>query len=297
MHKLGIFMKRLILILSLTTSALLLGTPALFAAEGETEPTSHSKELDTFYLRVGAFVPIRASTTLSAESNYLLSATVDTEQTLGQDTPSVTARIEGYWRYHPNHSIGFTYYKLNQEGSKDLAGTLRWDEEFEFTGATASFLDIETIKVDYNWSFYRSSKVELALGAGLHVTSWDFGIAGEANIYDPNNPDGPIEDSGSYSTGVKVTAPLPMVGVRLGYNFTPKTRLLYKTDLFALRFDKYSGNMTDTSILLEYKPWKHVGFGGGLNNVTIQGEADGDNGTASFYNRVLGAQLFLTLHY
>ena len=282
-------MKRLFILSGMLVS--MLGTSALYAAEGD----SHSKELDKFYLRVGTFIPLGSKTQIRADTDYFLSATVDTENTLGQGDPNVTGRIDAYWRYHPNHSLGFTYYNLKQDGSQELGGPLRWDEEYEFTGKVDSSLEQETFKLDYTYSFYRSEKVELGVSGGLHVTSYDFSISGRADLYDA---DGNLVDTGVLSkTGVDVTAPLPVVGFKLNYNFTPNVRLLYKTDIFALRFDDFKGNLVDSSLLVEYKAWKHVGFGGGLNAVQLQAESDEDNGTVGFYNRVLGAQVYLTLHY
>ena len=282
-------MKHLLMLSGMLVS--MLATTGLYAAEGD----SHSKELDKFYMRIGAFIPVGAKTTIRADTDYFLSATVDTENTLGQGEPNVTGRIEGYWRYHPKHSIGFTYYKLKQDGTQILDEELRWDETYLFTGEVSSYLNTETLKVDYIWSFYRSEKVELAIGGGLHLTEYDFGLSGTADIYDES---GNLVEAGRFSsTGIKVTAPLPVVGVRVNYNFNPKTRIMYKTDVFAIRFDQYKGNMVDSSLLVEYQPWKHVGFGGGLNTVQIQGESDEDNGTASLVNRVMGLQAYITLHY
>jgi hypothetical protein len=281
-------MKRLLILSGMLVS--MLAAPALYAAEGD----SHSKELDKFYMRIGGFIPLSSKTQIRADTDYFLSATVDTENTLGQGDPDVTGRIDAYWRYHPKHSLGFTYYNLKANGSQQLGGPLRWDEEYEFTGNVDSSLEQETIKVDYTYSFYRSEKVELGISGGLHVTSYDFSISGEATLYED---DLEIDTDVLAKTGVDVTAPLPVVGFKLNYNFTPNVRLLYKTDIFALRFDNFKGNLVDSSLLVEYKAWKHVGFGGGLNSVQLQAESDEDNGTVGFYNRVLGAQVYLTLHY
>ena len=281
-------MKRLLILSGMLVS--MLATSVLYAAEGD----SHSKELDKFYMRIGGFIPLSSKTQIRADTDVFLSATIDTEKTLGQGDPNTTGRIEGYWRYHPKHSIGFTYYKLKQDGSQVLEADLEFDETYTFSGKVDSYLNTETLKVDYIWSFYRSEKAELGLSAGLHLTEYDFGISGTAAVTDSQ---GNTQTGVLSSTGVNVTAPFPVVGFRLNYNITPKTRVMYKTDIFAIRFDQYRGNMIDSAILLEYQPWKHVGFGGGLNSVQIQGESDEDDGTVSLVNRVVGAQLYLTLHY
>jgi hypothetical protein len=291
----GNIMKRL-LIMSTMLGSLLMTTGVLAAENTESTADNHSTELDKYYLRIGAFIPLAYKNQIRADTNYLLSATIDTESTLGQGNPDVTPRIEGYWRWRPKHTFGFVYWKLKQEGSKTIEEDITWDEEITFlSGDTSSFFEQETFKLDYTYSFYRSSKVELGLSAGLHITRYDFGISGQANVFDENG--NLIGSAQARTENLEVTAPLPVVGFKLNYNFTPKTRLMYKTDLFALRFDKYKGNLIDSSIVVEYQAWKHVGFGGGVNSITIQGESEEDNGSIGFYNRALGAQLYLTLHY
>ena len=288
-------MKRLLIASTMVAS--LFASSSLLAAEtSDTDSTNKSWGMDKYYLRIGAFIPLASRTQVRADTNYFLSATIDTEKTLGQDRPDITPRIEAYWRYHPNHSLGFTYYKLDQNGSKIIEEELVFDEETTFlAGEVNSYLNQETLKLDYTYSFYRTNKVELGLSAGLHITEFDFGISGEANTFEPDGT--PIGTGVFAKTGVDVTALLPVVGFKLNYNFTPRTRLLYKTDIFALRFDKYKGSLVDTGIMVEYQAWKHVGIGGGLNSIQIQAESDEDNGTVGFQNRVLGAQLYLTLNY
>jgi len=286
-------MKRSLILSGLLLS--LLAMPVVQAADEETAE-NHSKELDKFYLRLGAFLPLAYKNQVRVDTDYILSATIDTESTLGQSDPDVTPRIEGYWRFRPKHSVGFVYWKLDQSGSKIIDEDITWDEKTTFIkGQTSSYFEQETFKIDYTYSFYRSTKVELGLSGGLHITRYDFGISGQADTFDE---DGNQTGSGvASSESVDVTAPLPVLGFKLNYNFTPKTRLMYKTDFFAIRFDKYRGNLIDSSLVLEYRPWKHVGFGGGLNSIQIQGESNEDEGNIGFYNRAMGGQLYLTLHY
>lgn len=283
-------------LITIATSILFCTSP-LMAAEESSSP-SHSHELDKYYIRVGGFYPLSTKTQIRADTNFVLSATIDTESTLGQTPQTVSPRIEGYWRYHPKHSIGFAVYQVNQNGSKTLEQDIRWDDELLFKAGTytESFLDLSILKIDYTYSFYRSDKVELGLSGGLHATNIKAGIKGRAEIYDSDGNLTP--GSGDFvNETASVLAPLPVVGFKLNYNFTPKTRLMYKADIFALRVDSYRGSLQDMSLLLEYQPWKHVGFGGGFNVITLEAEAKYDDGTLSLYNRVFGGQLYLTLHY
>ena len=283
------FMAALTLLLSIQ--------PVLANEATETETSNYSKELDKYYLRLGAFINLRSETTLAADTGYLLGAIIDTSQTLGQSADSVTPRIDGYWRYHPRHSLGFTIFSVNQNGNKVLEEDLRWDEEYLFGAGTNvdSYLDLDIFKIDYTYSFYRSEKVELGVSGGLHVTGVSAGISGEATVYD--NDGNTIIDTRFVDESVSVTAPLPVVGIKLNYNFTPKARFMFKTDLFALEISDYRGVLQDTSLLFEYKPWKHVGFGAGINALNLDIEENYDQGDVSIENEIAGALVYVTLHY
>ena len=277
---------------------LLLSIQPIFANEAtETEASNYSKELDKYYLRLGAFINLRSETTLAADTGYILGAIVDTSQTLGQSADSVTPRIDGYWRYHPRHSLGFTIFSVNNSGSKVLEEDLRWDEEYLFGADTNvdSYLDLDILKLDYTYSFYRSEKVELGVSGGLHVTGVSAGISGQARVYDSDGET--VIDERFVNEKVSVTAPLPVVGIKLNYNFTPKARFMFKTDLFALEFSNYRGVLQDSSLLFEYKPWKHVGFGAGINAINLEIEENYDQGDVSIDKEIAGALVYVTLHY
>jgi hypothetical protein len=44
-----------------------------------------------------------------------------------------------------------------------------------------------------------------------------------------------------------------------------------------LKISSFQGSLMDVNIGLEYRPWKHVGFGLGYNGMSVNVEAESDN--------------------
>ena len=73
---------------------------------------------------------------------------------------------------------------------------------------------------------------------------------------------------------------------------------LFIRDLFYLEYGDFEGSISDFNIALEYLPWKHVGFGLGLDALRVRVEAEGsDYPGVDFKGAVefdyFGAQLYV----
>jgi hypothetical protein len=44
-----------------------------------------------------------------------------------------------------------------------------------------------------------------------------------------------------------------------------------------IKFDDFKGSLLDANVALEYRPWKHIGFGLGYNSMSVHVEAESDN--------------------
>ncbi|MGH8761495.1 MAG: hypothetical protein ACREVW_18640 [Burkholderiales bacterium] len=58
---------------------------------------------------------------------------------------------------------------------------------------------------------------------------------------------------------------------------TERWRLKGSADVLYLQYDQFTGLLADTNLAVEYLPFKHAGFGLGINSVRMKVEADGDN--------------------
>jgi hypothetical protein len=71
--------------------------------------------------------------------------------------------------------------------------------------------------------------------------------------------------------------------------------------LFYLEYDRYEGSLVDTSLALEYLPFKNVGFGLGLNIVRYGVKAEEASDVIDFNGKVqldfVGALLYVKLFF
>ena len=277
---------------------------AVAADDNESEPgTSAAAERkdrlkDRFYLRLGTYVIGHNETTLSIASPYILGINLDIQRDLNMQDPGEVARIDGYYRFKENHALGFSYYQLNSSGRTQVGREIKLpdpdDPEGEITipvGADVeSYLDTEILKLNYIWSFYQSQQAGMALNLGLHITRLEAAIKGQLVVGDAQS----VEE-----VDVGVTAPLPVIGGRFTYKPREKLRLILEGNVFFLSFGDYSGSYVDTSLLAEYRFWKHAGIGGGINLNNLQIKAnDSDTGRRLDLHHAVGAaQLYFFLLY
>jgi hypothetical protein len=117
-------------------------------------------------------------------------------------------------------------------------------------------LNVNLYRFLYNWSFYRSDKVELALSPGFYVAATKFDLTAQGNIRLPNN-----QPSTSTAVNENLTLPLPSFGVLLNYNIMPRLQFQLRTDFFYLQIADYEGVMFEYYAGLEYRLFKHFAVG------------------------------------
>jgi len=156
---------------------------------------------------------------------------------------------------------------------------------------------MDVYKVDYAYSFYRNKDVELALSAGLHITTVDFGIelGAKGSLVDGK----PIANP--YTEGASVTAPLPVVGFKGCYHINKNWFVDYKADYLYLKLDidgtYYDGSLISTQLNLEYSFMENYGVGVGYNSNEIQLKVDDDVKRIDFVNTLSGVLLYLSYTY
>lgn len=239
-------------------------------------------------LSIGGFVSTTNSE-LQLNSDALgAGAVVDLENGLDVDSQFSTYRIDGFYRFGSTrrHQIEMHYYRSDREGSRVT------DREYQigdtvFPAGSGVKTDFDTwfFNVNYAYAFFQDDRVRLSGAVGLHTTGIKVKIA-STNL-------GAEEES--------VTAPLPVIGVRADIALTERWRLWGATDLFYLSYDNYRGGLMDAAIGVEYLPFKHLGFGLGLNAVKYRLEADGDGDLGDINGEVrydfAGALLYLKLFF
>jgi len=244
---------------------------------------------DKFRIAIGGYtIPQYDSAVSLTDAELGAGASINPQNTLGLTFDETVLRLDGRYRFSKTNSLTFSWYSIAADGSKII------DEEFDWVddnndpitipvGASVqSQLDYDIYKIGYLWSFYHTNKVELSLGAGLHITKLSFGI----NVSDSDQ--GPLE-----TKDVKSTVPLPVVSFRLGYHITPKFFWYYKSEAFYLAVQDWEGTYTDVTLGMEYRFWEHVSLGTGLGSNSLRISENTSEYKFAYDNRLTGILFYV----
>jgi hypothetical protein len=280
-------MKRILPVLILI--AFLTGAcPPVFAEEAAKQ-TTEKQPWDRFTINLGSFAS-------SNDSNIRLSAKgvgvgIDVEEALGLDVTTTVFRVDGIWRFTENrrHRADLSWFALRREGAKTLGQDIVIDGVTYPTGTQVnSAFDIDIYKASYSYSFFQDDRMDIGAGLGLYIMpiSFEFNASGFLNAY----------------TAESVTAPLPVFGLRADFAITPKWLIKSYFDFFYLEYEQFKGAVFDTKIAVEYKAFKNVGFGLGLENFNLTIEAEGEDYPAidlmgEINYNYMGALLYATFYF
>ena len=246
---------------------------------------------DKFKLALGGYKVQRYDTQVAWNSPGIIGVTIDLGKDLGISAESLVARLDGYYRFTPAHRIEFGWISINSSGSLSTSGEIPWppDDPIPVGTRVDSYLDTDTYRIGYAWSFHHDEKVELGLSAGAHITRIGVGIKGT------------LSGGGSVGSGAEafdVTAPLPVLGFRVNYNVNPRIKILLTTDLFSMNYSEVKGAYQDMNLVAEYRIIRNLSIGGGFNYNALDITASADDGTSlTFKNNVSGFVLYLAANF
>lgn len=247
---------------------------------------------DKFRIALGAYVvPGFESAVSLTERNLGAGISISPEDTLGLNSEQTVLRLDGHYRFTKKHALTFSWYSINSDGNKTLEEEFEWLDEDGNTitipvGARVdTALDYDIYKVGYLWSFHNTDKVELSVGAGLHITRIAIGLQADTAL------------TGVDARDVTTSLPLPVLSFALVYKVTPKFSWYLKSEAFALTFDDWEGTYTDALAGMEYRAFKHVGLGVGLGSNALKLSEKTNDYKFSYNNRIAGAFLYIATYF
>lgn len=250
-------------------------------------------EPDKFRFSIGSFALLNYESHVSLTDPDLgAGISISPEDTLGLDFETTVLRIEGYYRFHPEHALTYSWYSIGSTGTRRLDRDIDWVSPegdpitIPFGAQVTSKLDYDIFKLGYLWSFHHTDKVELGVGAGLHITQFSMEL--DSSITNP--PQQSLER-------VETTVPLPVLSLVLNYRVTPKFHWFLKTEAFLMKFDNWTGSYRDATLGMEYRFWKHVALGVGLSSSSLDIEEEDPDQLFKFDNSTNGALLYLSTYY
>ena len=191
-----------------------------------------------------------------------------------------------------NHGLTYSWYRIDSKGENSLDRPVEWVDEdgnaivIPLGAQATSRLETDILKVGYLWSFHHSDKVEMGLGAGLHITR--LAISLDASTTVPAN---------SSINNVDTTLPLPVVSFEIAYKITPKLHWYLKAEAFSLKFDDWSGHYRDNTLGLEYRVSKHVALGAGLSSYSLDIDEDDPTYKLRINTSTTGALIYLATYF
>jgi hypothetical protein len=240
---------------------------------------------DKFKISLGVMKVVNFETEMQAAPKGLpIGIRLNTKDQLHMKNDTSVFRLDGYYRFNETHSIDFAYFSVNSDGV--TADAITWEGNDIVSAAIHSYFNMDIYRLNYVYSFYHNDKVELALTAGLHITTLDLGISAYGTVN--GQPDS------YYDSATKVTVPLPVFGFKGEYAIVrDKFYVKYRADYFFLSIDNYKGALVTTALDFEYRFIEHMGVGLGYNVNNIRLEADGDNARVDVTNVLSGVMLNL----
>ena len=220
---------------------------------------------------------------------------IDVEDLLDLDATNTVFRTDAMWRFSENrrHRLDFSWFAFRRDGSRQIEGDITigdGDDQITIDAGTTveAFFDLDIYQLAYSYSFLQDDRIDLAAGIGFYVMPMDFGIKAT----------GLVDEEGSQ----RFTAPLPVLGLRMDVALTPKWFLRSGAQVFYLEYENFTGSVIEFRAAVDYNPWEHVGIGLGIDSLSINVEAEGEDwpeidfkGNVEF--DYAGVQLYLRLFY
>ena len=247
---------------------------------------------DKVKIALGGYMLVRNDTTMSlTDPNLGAGISISPEDTLGLESKQTVLRLDGYYRFTKEHALTYSIYSLSSQGNKTLEIEFEWLDENGDTitipvGANVdTSFDFDIFKVGYLWSFYHTDKIEVAFGAGLHLTRVAIGLRTDTT------------SSGIDAKDTSTSLPLPVVSLGLIYNVTAKFSWHIRSELFALKFEEWEGLYTDIQLGMEYRAFKNVGLGIGLGSNSLKVTSETSEEKFIFDNRITGVLIYVSAYF
>jgi hypothetical protein len=195
-------------------------------------------------------------------------ASINGEDVLGLDSSLGVFRADAFYR--PGESrrnqLDFTYASYERDGSATLSQALTVGDTTYPVGARVEpVLNFDLIRGTYSYSFVQNDRVRVALGLGVYVIPLRYGL------------DVQTRSAHSAVEGGDAILPLPELALRAEVQLYPRLFLKTSIDGMYLEISDFKGWIVDLNVGLEYRAWKHLGFGLGYNFVNADVEGEGAN--------------------
>ncbi len=209
---------------------------------------------------------------------------VDFARTFDMNKDFTRFRLDGLWRITPKHHLRFVYFQNNITRTKTLEKDLAWgDYTFQANAEVSAETKFGVYELSYEYAFIRKPTLEVAAGAGIHMTNMSIKLSGNATFTDA---DGTVHPADLSTSNSNLPAPFPVIGARATWAVTPNIFIEPEVQWFAFKYDAYNGNWWDARLAAKWMFTRHWGVGLGYDafhvNVTVDKASFNGNVTLGY---------------
>ena len=258
-------------------------------ASGQEEP-EETPDYRYGSVRLGVFWVGQIDHSVVARSeDFPVGIFIDLSEDFGLGNSVTVPRGMFTYRFSRRHQVNASFYKINLSHQIVLDRTIEIGEnEYPIGAQVDTFADVTFYKASYTWFFYDQDKVVIGASAGLNVIDFNVGLKGMLDVGGAGG-DEFVESGGT-------TAPVPVIGLRIGYRATPKLSLVAAVDFLSLEIGEWGGSFRESYALLDWRFSKHFSIGGGINSLNLDVSFD-DDVLASYRQNYRGAIAFFGVHF
>jgi hypothetical protein len=239
---------------------------------------------DRFRITAGTFKP-SIDSTVRLDTSALLSGTeLDLEDDLALEDSENLFSIEVIWRLTKRFSLEGGYFELGRSGSTLLAQTIDFgNQTFIVAADVATTMNTDIASLAMQYSFWHSEKLDIAASLGAYL------IKIEANL-DSTTPLAVTES-------FHADAPLPLLGLRAEYYFTPRLSMNLKARYFAVEISDVDGSMSNFMAGLQYNLFENIGLGIGYEYFDVDVTSQNADFPGILRFQYDGPKLFMTAQF
>lgn len=218
---------------------------------------------ETLQLDVGLFV-LGTQTKASLNGQGTNNPEYDFNRIFGTGYDNSRFRLDGIWRISERNHVQFMYFTNGVSRTKTLDQQIEWGDAVYDVGAeVTSKTRLSVYELGYEFAFIKKQSFELAASIGVHYTKVTVELDGMATVTPPNGIPMTVQGEAKQAS---VPAPLPVIGLRMGWAFTDHFMLDAQVQALDLSYDQFHGNWTDVKAGVSYMINKHFGVGIGYDD-------------------------------
>ncbi len=199
---------------------------------------------------------------------------IDLEDDLGFDSNVRSLWISGTYRVGDDHRLRMTYLPIRRTAFKLTEKDIVVNNATIKAGAAIAWeSNLNIFDFSYIYSVYKKPNLEVGLSLGLYWISSENKVLAAGNIQAEGDTSPSFKSD--YQVKLKLEAPLPLIGVKADYEFSPNWRTHGALRFLDLKIDNVDGKILSAEIGTEYYFNRSWGLGTSLAYFSLNVDRSG----------------------